>query len=153
MSLPQRLQQLGLELPPLSGPFGAYVPAKRVGNLLFVAGQLPRKAGSLLATGPVPSACPVDQARQAARQCVLNALAAANAVLGSLDPLAGVVRVGAFVHSDPAFADQPKVADGASELLLELFGTPAGQHARAAVGTNALPANASVEIEFVFELR
>jgi enamine deaminase RidA (YjgF/YER057c/UK114 family) len=151
MPLLDRLKQLGIEIP-APNPYGAYVPAKQSGNLLFVAGQLPRKDGKLLATGPVPSACSLDHARLCARQCVINALAAAQQAIGDLDRLAGVVRVGAFVNSDPSFADQPKVADGASEFLLELFGDP-GRHARAAVGVNALPANASVEIEFLFELR
>lgn len=152
MALIDRLRQLGFELPPPTSTQGAYSPAKQVGNLLFVAGQLPRKAGALLVTGPVPSACSVDQAKQAARQCVVNALAAANATLGSLDRVVGVARVGAFVLSDDGFGDQPKIADGASEILLELFGE-AGKHARTSVGVNALPANASVEVDFIFELK
>lgn len=143
---------MGIEVTAVSGPFGAYVPAKQVGNLVFVAGQLPRQGGTIVAAGPVPSACPLDQARVGARQCVVNALAAVKSVVGSLDRVVGVVRVGAFVQSDPGFAEQPKVADGASEFLLEIFGE-AGKHARAAVGVNALPANAAVEIEFIFELR
>src|SRR5206468_3854489 len=110
----ERYKYFEMPLPGLLGflPFGLEC---------WVLWQLPRKGGTVLATGPVPSASSIDQARVAARQCVLNALAAANAVLGSLDRVAGVVRVGAFVLSDPGFADQPKVADGASELLLDLF--------------------------------
>jgi enamine deaminase RidA (YjgF/YER057c/UK114 family) len=148
MSVTQKLQSLGLALPTVSGPFGAYVPAKRVGELVFVAGQLPMKDGKPLATGPVPSRCSVEDAKSAARQCVINALAAAATVV-TLDQLAGVLRVGAFVSSDAGFTAQPQVANGASELLLELFGD-AGRHVRAAVGVNTLPLDASVEVEFVF---
>jgi enamine deaminase RidA (YjgF/YER057c/UK114 family) len=152
MNLNTQLQSLGITLPPVSGPFGAYVPARRAGNLIFVAGQLPMKDGKLMATGPVPSRCSLDDARAAARQCVINAIAAVQMLPGGVDTIAGVVRVGAFVNSDNAFTDQPKVADAASELLRELFGD-AGQHARAAVGVNTLPRDASVEIEVIFEAR
>src|SRR5215218_652392 len=150
--LASRLLALGITVPAVPGPFGAYVPAKRVGNLLYVAGQLPMKDGKLVAVGQVPSRCPVEQAKAAARQCVINGLAAARTVEQDLDNIAGVVRVGAFVSSDATFTEQPKVANGASEFLLELFGD-AGKHARAAVGVNTLPLDASVEVEFIFELR
>jgi enamine deaminase RidA (YjgF/YER057c/UK114 family) len=151
MSLLEKLQSLGISLPALAGPFGAYVPAKRVGNLVYIAGQLPMKDGKLLATGPVPSRCSIEAASLAARQCVINALAAAATVCASLDELSGVVRVGAFVSSDSGFTQQPKVANGASEFLIELFGEP-GRHVRAAVGVNVLPLDASVEIEFIFNV-
>ncbi len=149
-TLTQTLQQMQITLPPVSGPFGAYVPARRVGNLIFVAGQLPMRDGKLLAAGPIPSRCLIEQARQAARQCAINAIAAVQALPGGIDQITGVVRVGAFVCSDTGFSDQPKVADAASELLREIFGD-AGQHARAAVGVNTLPRDAAVEIEFIFE--
>lgn len=152
MSIHDKLVNLGISLPAVPGPFGSYVPAKRVGNLIFVAGQLPMRDGQLLATGQVPSRCSVEAAAAAARQCVINGLAAVRAVEGSLDGLVGVVRVGVFVNSDPTFTAQPKVANGASEFLLELFGD-AGKHARAAVGVNTLPLDASVEVEFVFEVK
>jgi len=152
MSVVKKLNELGIELPALSGPFGAYVPAKRVGSLIYVAGQLPMKDGKLLAAGQVPTRCSLDQARAAARQCVINALAAVKAIEGSLDTLLGVVRVGAFVSSDTGFIEQPKVANAASEFLLELFGDP-GKHVRAAIGVNTLPLDASVEIEFIFEAK
>ena len=151
-TLTGRLATLGLTVPTVPGPFGAYVPARRVGNLVYVAGQLPMKDGKLLAAGQVPSRCSIEAAKAAARQCVVNALAAVRTVEDDLDRLAGVVRVGAFVSSDATFTEQPKVANGASEFLLELFGD-AGKHARAAVGVNTLPLDASVEVEFVFELR
>ena len=150
MSLSARLSDLGITLPSVPGPFGAYVPAKRVGNLIYVAGQLPMKEGKLLATGQVSSRCGIEQAKLAARQCVINALAAVQAVEGRIDHLAGVVRVGAFVSSDNGFTEQPKVANGASELLLELFGD-SGKHVRAAVGVNTLPLDAAVEVEFIFQ--
>ncbi|HSV16623.1 MAG TPA: RidA family protein [Tepidisphaeraceae bacterium] len=146
----ERLQALSITLPKVAGPFGAYVPVKRVGNLVYVAGQLPMKDGKLLATGQVPSRASIDEAKQAARQCVINALGAIQAVEGSIDNLIGVVRVGAFVSSDTSFTQQPQVANGASELLLELFGD-AGKHVRAAVGVNTLPLDASVEVEFIFQ--
>ena len=137
-----------LHLPNLSGPFGTYVPAKRVGDLIFVAGQLPMKDGILLAAGAVPSRSSIEQARTAARQCVINGLAAAVTVV-DLQQIKGPVRVGVFVNSDAGFIEQPKVANAASEFLIELFGE-AGQHARAAVGVNTLPLDACVEIEFLF---
>ena len=149
MRLSERLNELGIALPAMSGPFGAYVPAKRAGTLIFVAGQLPMKDGNLMATGPVPSRCPIEQAKAAARQCVINALAAVKAIEGSIDSLSGVLRVGAFVSSDANFTQQPQVANGASEFLLELFGE-SGKHVRAAVGVNTLPLDAAVEVEFVF---
>jgi enamine deaminase RidA (YjgF/YER057c/UK114 family) len=152
MSLNDRVRELSIELPAVAGPFGAYVPVKRAGNLLFVAGQLPMKDGKLLAVGQVPSRASIEQAKLAARRCVVNALGAVRAVEGSVDDLIGVVRVGAFVSSDANFTQQPQVANGASELLLELFGD-AGKHVRAAVGVNTLPLDASVEVEFIFECR
>jgi enamine deaminase RidA (YjgF/YER057c/UK114 family) len=152
MSLVDRLKSLNITLPPISGPFGAYVPAKRVGNLIYVAGQLPMKDGKLMASGQVPSCCSLDNARAAARQCVINAIAAVQMVSGGIDQIIGVARVGAFVSSDATFTEQPKIADAASELLKEIFGE-AGQHARAAVGVNTLPRGASVEVEVIFEAR
>jgi len=98
----------------------------------------------------VPSKCSIEQAKLAARQCVINALAAANSLPGGIDQITGVARVGAFVSSDATFTQQPQVANGASELLNEIFGD-AGKHVRAAVGVNVLPLDASVEIEFIFE--
>ena len=140
-----------ITLPAVAGPLGAYVPVKQVGDLLYVAGTLPVLNGKLMAVGPVPSRCSVDDAKAAARQCVINALGAVAAIIGSVDRIASVVRVGAFVASDDDFTQQPAVANGASELLLELLGD-AGKHVRAAVGVNTLPLGASVEIEFLFEL-
>ena len=149
--LKQRLADLGIELPAVSGPFGAYVPAKRVGNLVYTAGTLPMEHGKLLATGQVPSRCNPDRARAAARQCVINALASVQGLGIELNHITGVLKVTAFVNSDAAFTEQPKVANGASEFLLELFGD-AGRHVRSAIGVNTLPLDAAVEIEFVFQV-
>jgi enamine deaminase RidA (YjgF/YER057c/UK114 family) len=147
-----RLTTLGITLPEAPRPVAAYVPAKRSGNLLFTAGQIPMAEGRLLAQGRVPDQVDVETAVACARQCVLNGLAVARAAVGSLDEIAQVVRVGCFVASAPGFHEQPRVANGASELLVEIFGE-AGQHARAAVGSVDLPLGAPVEVEFVFEVR
>ena len=125
----------------------------RAGNLIYVSGQLPMSNGALLATGPVPSKVSVEDAQKAAKQCALNALAViADQLGGDLSKVKRVVRLGVFVQSDDRFDGQPKVANGASEFMQEIFGE-AGRHARAAVGTNALPLGASVEIELLVEVR
>lgn len=153
MSTPSaRLQELAITLPPAPKPVAAYVPSILSGNLLFISGQLPFHDGALLATGRVPDQVSLEQGRQCARQCVLNGLAVALGALGSVDRIARVVRVGAFVQCEPGYPDQPKVANGASELLAEIFGEQ-GRHARAAVGSIGLPLNAPVEVEFLFEVR
>ena len=146
----ERLASLGLELPAVAKPAGAYVPAITAGNLVFTAGQLPTTAGVLPATGKVGAAVTAEDAKQYARICVLNGLAAAQSAIGSLDRIVKVVKVVGFVSSDPSFSGQPGVINGASELLGEIFGD-AGAHARSAVGVAVLPLDAPVEIEFVFE--
>lgn len=147
-----RLEALGIELPEAPKPVAAYVPATRSGNLLFVSGQIPFKDGSVAWTGPVPSAQSPENATQAARQCVLNGLAVAASMLdGNLEKITRIVRVGVFVQSDPGFPDQPKIANGASELLQEIFGEK-GRHARAAVGSVGLPLNSTVEVEMIIEV-
>ena len=153
MDIHAKLASLGLTLPAAPKPVASYVPAVRSGNLVFVSGQLPMKDGALLATGPVPSACSPEAAAAAARQCVLNGIAVlGDQIGGDFSRVVRVVRVGAFVQSDAGWTEQPKVANGGSELLQQVFGE-AGRHARAAVGTNALPLGASVEIELLFEVR
>ena len=152
MDLRTKLANLGLELPDAPAPVAAYVPAVRTGRLIIVSGQLPLKQGSLLFKGPVPSAVTLDQAQQAARQCVLNALAMVDQqVQGDWTRFVRVVRVGVFVACDDSFTDQSLVANGASELLVDLFGE-AGRHARAAVGVNALPLGAPLEVEMTVEI-
>jgi enamine deaminase RidA (YjgF/YER057c/UK114 family) len=147
-----RLTALGIVLPPAPKPVASYVPSVRSGGLVFVSGQLPFKDGQLLASGRVPSQVPLDAAREAARQCILNGLAVLAAELGGdLDRVRRIVRLGVFVCSDAGFADQPKVANGASDLLAEIFGER-GRHARAAVGSIALPLGAAVEVELCAEV-
>ncbi|HVZ94771.1 MAG TPA: RidA family protein [Phycisphaerales bacterium] len=149
-----RLQQLSLTLPTPSKPVANYIPAVSVpagAKLLYISGQVPLRDGKLIASGVVPSAVSIEQAQTCARQCVLNALAAAQMELGSLDKIRRVVRIGVFVACDATFTEHPKVGNGASDLLVEIFGE-AGKHARAAVGVPCLPLGAPVEVEFVFEV-
>lgn len=146
----ERLAELGLTLPDVAKPAGAYVPAITTGNLVYTAGQLPSTGGVLPATGKVGADVTPEDAKQYARVCVLNGLAAAKGAIGSLDRIVKVVKVVGFVASDPSFTGQPGVINGASELLGEIFGE-AGAHARSAVGVAALPLDAPVEIEFIFE--
>lgn len=149
MTPEDRLQALGLSLPEVPSPVAAYVPAVQTGDLVFVSGQLPFQEGALHAVGPVPDACSVEDAAAAAKLCALNALAVLAAHLpGGLAQVEQIVRLGVFVQSAPGFDAQPKVANGASELMQEVFGE-AGRHARAAVGSVGLPLNASVEIEMI----
>lgn len=148
----QRLDDLNITLPTAPPPVAAYIPAVRTGNLILVAGQIPFRDGALMTTGRVPSVTSLAEAQVAAAQCALNGLAAAAALLdGDLDRIRRVVRLGVFVASDPTFFDQPLVANGASELLHELFGE-SGRHVRAAVGSIALPLDASVEVEMTLEV-
>ncbi|MAB84173.1 MAG: LysR family transcriptional regulator [Phycisphaerae bacterium] len=147
-----RLEALRIQLPEAPKPVAAYVPSVQAGQLVYVSGQIPISDGSILAMGPVPSKTPVEQAIAAARQCGINALAVLNDHLeGDLDRISRIVRLGIFVASDPGFTDQPLVANGASELMLEVFGE-AGRHARAAVGSVALPLDAAVEVELIVEV-
>jgi enamine deaminase RidA (YjgF/YER057c/UK114 family) len=148
----RRFEELGIVLPEAPKPVAAYVPAVRSGRLIFVAGQIPMADGELLATGPVPTATRLEDAQRAARRCALNGLAiVADMLDGDLDRVRRIVRLGIFVASDPSFTDQPKVGNGASELMHEIFGE-AGRHARAAVGCIALPLGASVEVEMTVEV-
>jgi enamine deaminase RidA (YjgF/YER057c/UK114 family) len=147
----QRLAELGLSLPPAPKPVAAYIPSTRSGQLIYVSGQLPFRDGALMATGSVPGEVDLETAQACARQCGLNAIAVAAAEAGGLDRIARVVRVGCFVACPPGYGDQPKVANGASELLASVFGE-AGRHARAAVGCSSLPLNAPVEVEVIFEV-
>ncbi|MBA3790299.1 MAG: RidA family protein [Rubrobacter sp.] len=146
-----RLRDLGYELPPVATPAGSYVPATRSGNLIFTAGQLPLKDGNLAFTGKVGDTVSVDDAKEAARICALNALAAVSAEAGGLNGISRIVKVTGYVASAPGFNGQPEVLNGASELLGDVFGE-SGLHARSAVGVAELPLNASVEVEIVVEV-
>jgi enamine deaminase RidA (YjgF/YER057c/UK114 family) len=148
--LDDRLAELGISIPQLAKPVAAYVPAVITGNLVFTSGQLPFVDGKIDALGKVGGAVTPEQAKELAAVCVLNGLAAAKSVLGSLDRITRVVKVVGFVASEPSFTGQPGVINGASELLGEIFGD-VGQHSRSAVGLTVLPLDSPVEIEFVFE--
>ena len=149
-SVAETLAGLGLALPPVATPAGAYVPAVISGNLVFTAGQLPFVEGVLPEAGKVGAAIDVDDAIAFARIAALNALAAAESAIGSLERVTRVVKVVVFVASDPSFTGQPGVANGASELLGQVFGD-AGRHARSAVGVAVLPLDSPVEVELVLE--
>lgn len=150
MSKPsERLQALGWGLPPVTKPVGAYVPALRHGDLLFLSGQLPLQDGNVTQTGHVGRERTLAEAQQAARLCALNAIAVAADAVGGVDKLARVLKVVVYVASAPGFTEQHKVANGASELLADVFGE-GGRHARAAVGVAELPLNAAVEIDVTF---
>jgi len=149
-----RLAELGIEIPEVAAPVASYVPAVVSGNFVYTSGQLPFVGGSLRAVGKVgEGAGLVDpgEAKEVARICVLNGLAAAQSAIGSLDRITRVVKVTGFVASDPSFTGQPFVVNGASELLGEIFGDD-GQHARSAVGVAVLPLDAPVEVELILEL-
>ncbi|MBT9607215.1 RidA family protein [Microbacterium sp.] len=152
MSVSERLAALGVEVPGVVPPVASYIPAKRHGDLVYTSGQLPMVQGALPATGKVGEAeglvSPAD-AKDLARQCALNALAAAAALVGGVDAITGVLKITGFVASVPEFTGQPGVINGASEFLGEVFGE-AGAHARSAVGVPVLPLDSPVEVEVVF---
>lgn len=150
MTISGRLVELGITLPPVAAPVAAYVPAVRSGSYVYTSGQLPMVDGKLSTTGKVGAELTPDEARDAARICALNALAAVDALVG-IDTVARVVKVVGFVASAAGFTGQPAVVNGASELLGEIFGD-AGRHARSAVGVAELPLGAPVEVELVVEL-
>ncbi len=151
MTATQRLAELGLTLPPVPAPAAAYVPAVRTGRYVYTAGQLPFVDGKLPATGKVGGAVTAEDAALYARTAALNALAAAASVAGGLDNIARIVKVTGFVASEPGFTGQPGVINGASELLIEVFGE-AGKHARSAVGVAVLPLDTPVEVELIAEV-
>ena len=150
MGFHARLRELGYELPGVAKPLASYVPAVRVGDQVWTSGQLPLVEGALLLTGKVGAEVTTEQAQEQARIAALNALAAIDAEVG-LDNVSRVVKIVGFVASDPAYADQPVVINGASDFIGEVFGD-AGKHARSAVGVAALPKNAPVEIELIVEI-
>ena len=147
-----KLKSSGLELPISPKPQGWYVPVVRSGNLVFVSGQLPIRNGEVMMRGKVGETLTLEDGREAAKLCLLNVLATLEGNGCPLDSISRVVKLTGFVQSAPNFHDQPKVLNAASELLTEIFGD-AGRHARAAIGVIALPLNAAVEIEAIFELK
>ncbi|AUS78610.1 RidA family protein [Actinoalloteichus sp. AHMU CJ021] len=146
----QRIQEIGVSLPAVAAPVAAYVPAIRTGSLVYTSGQVPIVDGALAATGKVGGDVSPEEAKQHARTCALNALAAVDALVG-LDSVVRIVKVVGFVASADGFTGQPAVINGASELFGEIFGE-AGQHARSAVGVSELPLGAPVEVEIIVEV-
>jgi enamine deaminase RidA (YjgF/YER057c/UK114 family) len=146
-----KLRALNIELPEAPKPLAAYIPAKQAGQLVFTAGQLPMVNGELFSKGLLGQDVEIEEANKAARICTLNALAAIKGLIGDLDRIKQVVRVVGYVASVSSFTQQPEVINGASELLLEIFGEK-GKHARSAVGMAVLPLNASVEVELTVEI-
>lgn len=152
MTVEDTLQTLGLTLPEPARPVASYVPAVRSGNLVYVSGQIPTRNGELRRRGKVGLNVTEDEAYEEARTCLLNALAAVKAVVGSLDEVTRVVKVNGYVNSADGFTDESTVVNGASDLLVKLFGEN-GRHARAAVGVAELPLNAPVEVDLLVEVR
>jgi enamine deaminase RidA (YjgF/YER057c/UK114 family) len=146
----KRLADLGLELPKPPMPVASYVPTVAAGPLLFVSGQISTEGGRLI-TGQLGAGLSIDAGRAAARACGLNILAQAQAALGDLDRIRRCVKLSGFVNAAPGFNEHPQVINGASDLMVEVFGDT-GKHARAAVGSSSLPLGAAVEVEAIFEI-
>ena len=146
-----KLKENNIILPTPPNPAGSYVPVVLTGNLAFVSGQIPIKDGSLKFTGKVPDEQSIETAQDAAKLCIINALAHLNAHLGTLDNITKIVRISGFVNSNPSFIEHPKIINAASDLLFEIFGE-AGKHSRIAVGVSSLPLNSTVEIDMIVEV-
>lgn len=147
-----RLKELGISLPDTVPPAANYVPARRMGSQIYISGQVPAEGGQDKFTGKLGSDYSIDQGQAAARLCAVNILAQLKQALGGdLDRVVGVIRLGGFVNAEPDFKDHPKVINGASDLMVEVFGE-AGRHARAAVGVYSLPRNVPVEVDAIFEV-
>lgn len=147
----EKLHTLGITLPSPPKPAGSYIPVVRTGNLVFVSGQIPISDGKVLYSGKVTKDLSIEEAQKAARLCIINALAQLKSEFGNLDKISKIVRVSGFINSPPEFTEQPKVINGASDLLFEIF-EKKGQHARIAVGVSSLPLNSAVEIDLIVEL-
>ncbi len=147
-----KLEAMGITLPAAAAPAANYVATRRTGNLLFVSGQLPMAEGKVAYTGQVGAGVSMEDGVEAARLCAINILAQAKTALGDLDAIASCIKLGGFVNCETGFGDQPKVINGASDLIADVFGE-AGRHARFAVGAPGLPFDAAVEVEAIFELR
>ena len=146
----EKLKELGINIPTPPSPAGSYIPVVTTGNLAFVSGQIPMKEGKVIFEGKVPENQSVDSAREAAKICIINGLAQLKINLGSLDKITKFVRISGFVNSSPDFAEQPKIINAASDLLVEVFGDMA-KHSRIAVGVANLPLNSTVEIDMIVE--
>ncbi len=144
----EKLKKLGFTLPPAPKPLAAYIPAKIVGNLVFTSGQVPIADGNIVYAGKVGKDLTEDDARKAAELCLINCLSVVKSIVGNLDNIKQIVKLTVFVNSADGFTAQPKIANGASELLEKIFGEN-GKHVRSAVGVNELPLNSAVEIEMI----
>ena len=152
MTIEDKLAEMGVTIPDPKPALGSYVPAVQTGNLVFVSGNLPIQAdGSMLNSGKLGEDVSVEEGYAAAKQCAINCLSAAKGIIGDLNNVQQVVKLRVLVNSSPDFTDQPAVANGASDLIVELFGE-SGKHARAAVGVASLPLGVSVEVELVLEV-
>ena len=147
----ERLAELGIILPPAPQPVASYIPVKMVGDLAWVAGQIPMQDGAVTVAGKVGGEVTIDDANAGTRRCALQALSALQAALGTLDRVKGIVKLDVFVASATGFTDHPTVANGASDLLVEVFGDE-GRHARAAVGVPELPLGAAVEVALLVQV-
>ena len=148
----ERIKELGFELPDTPKPLAAYIPALKTGDLVFTSGQVPMVKGELKYAGKVGFNLSIEEGQKAAQICALNGLSAIKGVIGNLDNIERIVKVTVFVNSADGFTDQPKVANGASELLVEIFGE-SGKHVRSAVGVNELPVDSAVEIEMIVKVK
>ena len=151
MSAEENLKKLNINLPKAPDPVGAYVASRIVGNLVFVSGQLPLDSMGKLIKGKVGKELNLEQAQEAAKLCAINILAQAKKISGNLDKIKGCIKITGYVNSIDTFTDQPKVINGASDLISSIFGDK-GKHTRAAVSVNSLPLGASVEVEGIFEI-
>jgi len=151
MSIEENLKKLNIELPKAPDPVGSYVASKIAGNLVFISGQIPINSAGKLIKGKVGKELNLEQAQEAAKFCALNLLAQLKKICGNLDKVKGCVKITGYVNSVDSFIDQPKVINGASDLISKVFGDK-GKHARAAVSANSLPLGASVEVEGIFEI-
>lgn len=148
----EKIKELGFDLPQVARPLAAYIPAKQVGNLIMTSGQVPVVNGEIKYKGKIDQDLSEEDGQKAAQICALNCLAAIKDIVGDLDKINEVVKLTVFVASSPDYTSQPKVANGASELVTKIFGEK-GKHARSAVGVTALPLGAAVEIEMIVSLK
>lgn len=146
-----KLNQMGITIPEAAKPLAAYIPAVQIGNLIMTSGQVPITAGSIKYIGKVGKDITEEQGMEAAKLCAINCLSAVKSIIGSLDKVKRIVKLTVFVNSVDGFTAQPKVANGASEFIVELFGD-AGKHVRSAVGVSELPLNSAVEVEMIVEI-
>lgn len=152
MSFEKKLKEMGIEIPEAPKPVAAYVPAVKIDKYVYTAGQIPFEKGELNYKGKLGKELTVEEGYKAAKICAINCLSAVKGVIGSLDNIEKIVKVTGFVNSAPGFNQQPKVVNGASEFLGEVFGE-AGAHARSAVGVNELPLDAPVEVEMIVKIK